>query len=174
MKRRMQIPPRDLAFAGIFGAAGLLLPLLFHVFHLGIFLMPMYLPIMALAFLVEPPAAIITALVVPMLSNVLTGMPPMFPPVAPIISLEISCMVVCVSVARKLRPQMSTEIILGIVLLIGRAINIGLVYAMARVLKLPAEFLAGASFIAGWPGLILMMIVIPPLVRISVRGSRLG
>ena len=42
--------PRELAYSGVFGAAALLLPVLFHLVRLGAVFMPMYLPLVALAF----------------------------------------------------------------------------------------------------------------------------
>jgi hypothetical protein len=34
-------------------------------------------------------------------------------------------------------------------------------------MKLPAEFVVGASLFMGWPGIILMMVAIPAIIRIS-------
>jgi hypothetical protein len=34
------------------------------------------------------------------------------------------------------------------------------------MMDLPAGFLAGLSFFAGWPGLLLIAVVVPTLVRI--------
>ena len=76
--------PRERAYCGLFGAAALLLPVLFHVLHVGHVFMPMYLPLVALAFFVRPGAAAVTALLVPLLSGAVTGMPPFMPPVAPV------------------------------------------------------------------------------------------
>lgn len=45
---------RDLAYCGLFGAAGLRLPVLFHILHLGRIFMPMYLPLVTLAYFVRP------------------------------------------------------------------------------------------------------------------------
>jgi len=67
---------RDLARCGLFGAAALLLPVLFHLLHLGHVFMPMYLPLVALAFFASPTPAAVTALLTPLLSGAVTGMPP--------------------------------------------------------------------------------------------------
>jgi hypothetical protein len=34
-------------------------------------------------------------------------------------------------------------------------------------MKLPATFVAGISFLSGWPGMILMLVVIPAIVKLS-------
>ena len=74
---------RDLAYAGLFGAAALLLPVLFHLVHLGHIFLPMFLPLLALAFLVRPAPAAVTAAITPLLSAAVTGMPPWVPPSRP-------------------------------------------------------------------------------------------
>jgi hypothetical protein len=52
------------------------------VIHLGHVFMPMYLPIVALAFFVRPLPAAVTAAMTPLLSGAVLGMPPFYPPVA--------------------------------------------------------------------------------------------
>ena len=69
---------RELAYCGLFGAAAMLLPVVFHLLKLGSMFMPMYLPLIALAFFVGPLPAALTSFMTPLLSGVLTGMPPFF------------------------------------------------------------------------------------------------
>jgi len=167
MKTKASIPHRELALAGLFGAAGLTIPFLFHLLHLGSLFMPMYLPLVALGFFVSPTIAAITAFVVPLLSGLFTGMPPFFPPVAPVMSIELSIMAVLIAAIRGRFPHLNAWLLLAPVLIIGRLINFSLFYAIASAVDLPAAFVAGLSFISGWPGLLLMMFVIPPLTKIA-------
>lgn len=51
------------------------------------------------------------------------------------------------------------------VLALGRLVNVGLFYVAAKWLDLPAGFVAGASFLAGWHKIVLLLIVIPPVVK---------
>ena len=60
------------------------------------------------------------------------------------------------------------------VLLLGRVLNFALMYIAALVLQLPAGFVAGLSLLSGWPGIILMLVVVPPLVRIMKKGGAHG
>ncbi|HSQ74575.1 MAG TPA: hypothetical protein VLT13_03415, partial [Bacteroidota bacterium] len=76
-------PGRELAYGGLFGAAALVIPFFFHLLHLGHLFMPMYIPLIALAFFVRPVVASLAGFIVPVLSGLTTGMPPFFPPVAP-------------------------------------------------------------------------------------------
>jgi hypothetical protein len=160
---------RDLAYSGLFGAAALLLPVLFHVLHLGRVFMPMYLPLVALGYFARPGPAAMTALVVPLLSAVITGMPPLYPPIAFLMAVELAVMAALIAATIQLYPAVNEWVVLVPVLALGRVLYVGMVYAMARIIDLPAGFVAGASFLAGWPGLILMLVVIPPLARLSRR-----
>ena len=166
------VTARDLAFGGLFGAAALLLPTLFHVLQLGHVFMPMYLPLVALAFLVSPRIAVLTALMVPLVSAAVTGMPPLFPPVAFVMATELALMALCIGVATARFPDANPLLILVPVLLLGRVVNFLLMYAAAALLDLPAGFVAGLSLLSGWPGIILMIVVVPALVlAIRRRGA---
>lgn len=156
--------PRDLAYAGIFGAAAILLPMLFHVLHLGHIFMPMYLPLLTLAFFVGPAAAALTAVIIPLLSGLMTGMPPFYPPISPIMAIELGIMSGTLSAVYRYRHY-NEWVLLAKVLILGRCLNFGLIYGLSILINLPPKFVAGLSFISGWPGLILMLVVIPPLVR---------
>ena len=162
---------RELAYCGVFGAAALLLPVLFHVLQLGRLFMPMYLPLVALAFFVRPRAAAATALATPVLSGALTGMPPFYPPVAVLMALELGLTALALSALNLRFPRANPWLLLAPVLLAGRFLYVGLIYGFARVVELPAAFVAGASLLSGWPGVVLMLVVFPPLVlRFARRG----
>ncbi|OGJ87375.1 MAG: hypothetical protein A2268_14575 [Candidatus Raymondbacteria bacterium RifOxyA12_full_50_37] len=167
------IHPREIAYCGVFGAAALLLPLVFHLFHLGHVFMPMYLPLVTLGFFVRPLPAGLTALLAPLLSGAATGMPPFYPPVGPIMSIELAVMSSLISALRLSFPRLHDLAILVPVLLLGRCIGVGLIYAAARCMQLPAKFIAGASLLSGWPGIILMIAVIPAILRISRKTGGL-
>ncbi len=158
---------RDLAYCGLFGAAALLLPVLFHLVHLGAIFMPMYLPLVALGFFSKPVPAAVTALVTPVLSGALTGMPPFFPPVAPSMAIELALMSGLIALVRQRWPRVNEWAVLLPVLLLGRVAYVGLVYGFSAFIQLPAAFMAGLSLVSGWPGLILMLVVIPPVARVG-------
>jgi hypothetical protein len=157
---------RELAFGGMFGAAALVFPFFFHVLHLGHIFMPMYIPLMAMPFFVRPLTAALAGGMAPLLSALLTGMPPLFPPVAPAMAIELAAMAGGLAFLRRRWPAAPVFLHLLFVLVIGRFLNAGLLYASSLWLDLPAAFIAGISFISGWPGLILMMVVIPPIARV--------
>ncbi|MBP7866996.1 MAG: hypothetical protein KA419_13725 [Acidobacteria bacterium] len=165
--------PRDLAYCGVLGAAALLLPVAFHMVSLGSAFMPMYLPLVLLSFHVRPLPAAVTAVMTPLLSGAVTGMPPFYPPVALVMAMELGVMAALVASVRTRWPGVNTWAVLVPVLLLGRALNVALVYGLARFMDLPAAFLAGLSFLSGWPGILLMMAVIPVTVRGGLRRTTL-
>ena len=158
---------REFAYCGLFGAVALLLPVLFHLIHLGHIFMPMYLPLVTLAFFVRPGPSALTALVVPLLSGAATGMPPFYPPVAPAMSVELALMAIMIGIFRSWFPRAHVLIVLIPVLVIGRVISAALMYLAAYFMGLPATFVAGISFLSGWPGIMLMLLAIPAIVRLS-------
>ncbi len=164
--------PRELAYAGLFGAAALLLPVLFHLIQLGRLFLPMYLPLMTLAFLVRPLPAALTAVITPLLSGAVTGMPPFYPPIAVFMSFELGVMAALLAWVRTHRPRTNAWLLLAFILALGRAIHLGLVYTFAPLLALPAALVTGISFLTGWPGMLLMLVTVPPIVRIVERQSR--
>lgn len=163
--------PREYAYGGIFGALALVMPFFFHLLHLGPLFLPMYLPLLALAFFVRPRASVLTAAVVPILSGCLTGMPPFYPPIAPVKSIELAVMSALIGFLSGRFPTAPTVLILLPVLLVGRVICAGLYYAASLGWELPANFVAGISFIAGWPGIVLMLAVLPPVIAAGRKAG---
>ena len=156
-----KITSREIAYCGSLGAAALLLPVIFHLIRIGHVFMPMYLPLVLLAFFVKPLPAAVTALLTPLISAVLTGMPPFYPPIAVFMAIELSIMSGIIAALKNRWPDMNDLLALVPTLLLGRIIYVGLVHAFSLAIDLPAKFMAGISFLGGWPGIILMIIVIP-------------
>lgn len=156
--------PRELALASLFGASGLLLPVVFHLVNLGAVFMPMYLPLVTLAFLVRPTVSVSTAVLVPLLSALATGMPPFYPPIVFIMMVELAGMALLVSMLR--RTSMDIWLVLVGAILLGRVLNAAASFGAAKLLDLPAGFFTFATFVSSWPGLVLLLAVVPPLVRV--------
>jgi hypothetical protein len=104
-----------------------------------------------------------------LLSGAVTGMPPFVPPVAPVMAAELALMAALIGTLRAAFPRLPVWAVLAVVLAAGRLVNAGLLYGVARAMALPAGFVARISLLSGWPGLVLMMAVIPQVVRLSVR-----
>ena len=166
---------RDHAYCGLFGALALALPTLFHALGLaGPMFLPMYWPLVTLAFLVTPARAAPVALLVPLASALLTGMPLLWPPMVAVMGLELSVQVVLIGALG--RPRQGTAsmrrafAVLAVVLVAGRFLHAGLVWLLAQAFpQLPARTFAVFSFLAGWPGVLAMLLFVPVFVGAAAR-----
>jgi hypothetical protein len=102
------------------------------------------------------------------------GMPPFFPPIAFFMAIEIAFMAVVISASMQRWPRANEWVVLVPSLLLGRIVYVGLVYALALVIELPAGFMAGLSLVSGWPGLLLMAFVVPSVARVGRSMARSG
>jgi hypothetical protein len=85
-----RIDINNILIAVIFSAFAVILPLIFHLIGLGAIFMPMYLPLAIGAFMMNRSNAFIAGAVTPLVSSIMTGMPPLYPPIAVIVSFQLS------------------------------------------------------------------------------------
>ncbi len=170
MPQRRPFPLREASRAALVTALGLALPVVFHAVHLGSMFLPMFHPILAGAFFLPPAWAACAGAATPLLSALVTGLPPLFPPVAVWMAVELGAMAGIASVLSR-GTRLPVVAILAISLVAGRVIFLTEVTLTAQWLDLPADLLAGLSFLAGWPGLILCLAVVPPAVA-ALRSVR--
>jgi hypothetical protein len=157
---------RQLSLAGLLGALGLLLPVGFHALGWGgqVFL-PMHLPVTVAGFLVSPGTAVSLGLVVPFLSSVLTGMPPLAPPVAPLMAVELAAKAGVASLLyRSLRLPLWVALLAAIVadwavLALAAWLAAGLFAIKAGVVHYVT-----AAVLVGLPGTALQVAAVPLVV----------
>lgn len=162
---------REISRAALVAAAGLALPWVFHALRLGHVFLPMYLPILAGAFVLRPRTATAAAVATPVVSAAVTGMPPFFPPIAPWMAIELGLMAGLAALLHR-RRALPPWAIVAIVLVVGRLAYAGLVYATGLWLELPAGLLTVASLLAGWPGMVLALVAVPAAVALLERSRR--
>jgi len=176
--RRRLFEARDLALGGLFGALGIVVPVLFHVLGPGVgpIFLPMYIPILALGALASWEVALVVGAATPLISSVLTGMPPLAPPVALLMAFELAALATATSLARSARLGLWPALVVGIIsarvagalalLTVGRALGYD---------KGVVEY-AVLSLLIAWPGILLQLTVVPGAVyaieRTSILGSR--
>lgn len=171
----------------LFCAIGALLPQAFHIFGetAGKTLLPMHIPAMLAGFFAGPVAGLITGVVSPILSNFITGgaMPILIK--VPFMMLEVGayglfCGLMYKSLARIRTPEY-VRIIISVVAaqIIGRIVNAlctyVAVYAFGIVHPAVQTGAVWASVIAGLPGIILQLVIIPPvlmLLKKSVNATK--
>lgn len=168
----MKHPSFDYVLAGLLLSAALVLPVFFHLLGLGSAFMPMFYPLALAGFLVAPPLAMIVGSCAPLLSALLTGMPPLYPPIAFIMMAE-GLLFTALPQPLKRFLRLGDWAVLLVVLLLDRVLLLALVQAMARFMELPPRLLGWAAVVRGLPGLALMLAVLPWIIH-ALRARREG
>jgi len=162
----MRYSVRHVVLAGLVGALGLGFPWAFHVVGAGqiaqMFL-PMFLPLVAGAFFLPASLAIFMGAATPLLSALLTGMPPLAPPVAFLMMGELAAMTGVVALVYR-RMGLNVWIALAAAIAVDRLILAVLAAGLSAAFGLPAWMVTWGTLAAGIPGILLQFLVIPPLV----------
>lgn len=149
--------------AGVFLVLALVFPVFFHMVHLGATFLPMFFPIALCGLLISPVPAMLVGFLAPLLSSVMTGMPPLYPPIALIMAVEGVVLAGSLSVLRTqwhwpLYPSLITGILLQRLMLAAA------VFGIAPLFHLPPKVFSAGMVFSGIPGVILQLIAVPPLV----------
>ncbi|MCX6827809.1 MAG: ECF transporter S component [candidate division Zixibacteria bacterium] len=170
----LNIGPRKAAHSALYLALAILLPIIFHQFGIaGRIILPMHIPVLLCGFIVGPVAGMMIGLLAPTLSYFLTGMPPLY--AVPLMTLELPLYGLIAGLAYcKMRLNIYLTLIIAMVF--GRlAFALGLV-VLGRFIDLPYGplqfFAAGGAMVAGLPGIILQLLIIPPMVAAVNRTTR--
>lgn len=157
---------KKLVLAGILVAIGLLLPSLFHfvVPSLARALSPLHLPAFFAGFLLGGPWGLAVGLITPLLSSLLTGMPPLFP-MGVSMMVEIGLYGLISGLFIKKHKIGNVLIVLLVAILIGR---LGFTITMNGINGIidPIAWSLGlyTNIVAGIPAIILQCILIPLLI----------
>ncbi len=160
----MRAAGKDLLLGGLFFALAIALPVLFHAVGLGSAFLPMFFPIIISGFFVALPAALAVGMLSPLTSALLTGMPPFYPPIAFIMMLEGIFLAGLPAVLYQ-RYKISVWPVLIATILVDRLVLLGAVLVVSHWLDLPKNIMGVASLVKGIPGIILIIILIPPLIK---------
>jgi len=149
---------KHMTLSGLFISLGILIPILFHAMGLGSVFLPMFIPIAASGFFLSVPYAVCVGVLTPILSMMLTGMPP--PPIIYKMIFELSFLAGMTGFLYQKTHLGIFWLIFGglfsaeVMGLLGSA-------AIAPILGLPAQFYAVASLLKGIPGMIVLLTVLP-------------
>lgn len=161
-----------LVLAGLFTAIGLALPVAFHAMSLsGSIFLPMHIPVLLCGLICGWKYGLVTGIAIPLLSSVLTGMPPVYP-VAIAMAFELATYGAVIGL---LSRKMNTILALIIAMLSGRAV---LGIANVALLGLSGKSYAWSAFIAGafvtaLPGIIMQLILVPVIFAILQKNKHL-
>lgn len=169
--KAFQWPVRDIAKASLLGALGLVLPYLFHLLGAGGVFLPMHIPIVLGGFFLPPTLASFLGAIVPFLSSLLTGMPPAVPTM-PLMVLELAGLGGTTAVLyQKLKAGLWASLIGGI---IGDRVVLAIaVFLLGRWLGVKETIAyVSTAVIVGAPGIILQLILVPPIIYFYERRRR--
>lgn len=152
-------------------ALGLVLPTLFHMLGAGSTFLPMHIPVLLCGLLFGWQYGAICGFVVPLLSALLTGMPPLFP-TAPEMMLELCTYGILTGLFyQKMRWNIYPALICS--MLGGRVIS-GIANAifmgMADKSYGFAAFISG-SFVKALPGIIIQVVIIPVIIVVLEKAG---
>lgn len=161
-----------LVLAGLFTAIGLALPVAFHAMSLsGSIFLPMHIPVLLCGLVCGWRYGLVTGIAIPLLSSVLTGMPPVYP-VALAMAFELAAYGAVIGLVSK---KLNVFAALIIAMLSGRAV---LGIANVALLGLSGKSYAWSAFIAGafvtaLPGIIMQLILVPVIFAILQKNKHL-
>lgn len=156
-------------------ALGLVLPVFFHMFGAGPTFLPMHIPVLLCGFVFGWQYGAICGFIVPLLSSVLTGMPPIFP-IAPAMMLELCTYGALTGfLYQKLRFNVYGNVYISLICaMIGGRIVSGAANAIFMGLANKpygfAIFISGA-FVKAIPGIIIQIVLIPILVLVLQKAK---
>jgi hypothetical protein len=154
----------DVLLGGLLMALALVFPVIFHMVGLGSSFLPMFFPVMAAGFILALPAAVVVGFMSPLVSALLTGMPPFFPPIAFIMMVE-GVVLAALPVFLYQRYKMNIWATAVIAMLVDRLVLLISVLLLSRLLQLPEGVLTVTALIRGIPGTILIPLVIPAVIK---------
>ena len=165
---------RWLTHTALYLALAILLPIGFHMFGIaGRVFLPMHLPVLLAGFLVGPFSGFIVGLVSPFFSNLLTGLPPAY--AWPLMTAELPVYGLVAGITFfKFRWNVYVSLLAAMIA--GRASFAGALLLLGMFMDLPygvAQFFsATGAIVAGLPGIVLQIILVPLLVTAVKRRQR--
>lgn len=172
---------RHMIISAVMIAIGIVLPLTLHSFPDGgkVFL-PMHIPVMIGAFFLPWTWAVAVGVLTPILSFVLTGMPPIAPiPMVIIMAFELMTYGLIISLLRKKvvnREKWYSPLAAIIPAMIAGRVVVGIVmFALLKIylpMKISPWMFVWGGVTTGLPGIIVQIVLIPVLYQVLVRNLK--
>jgi hypothetical protein len=164
---------RRLTLSALFIALGVLLPIFFHGVGLGAVFVPMFWPVAASAFFLPVFYICCVGILAPILSMLLTGMPPV--PMLYIMIAELGVLGIVTSYFY-LKTRWGLFWPLCIAVFASQIAHFIAIIPLAGLLGLPSWLTAFPMILKGLPGLVLLLVIMPMLLskvkRQPVFGKR--
>ena len=164
---------KRMVYGGLLIAIGVILPQAFHIFgqSAGQTFLPMHIPVILAGMLIGPLWGAGVALIVPLLSSMITGMPP----VPMLYFMMVELLVYAVVSGLLAKRSTNTYLNLAITILCGRAVyGLSLVVAV-KIFSFAPPFANLTAFLTGLatglPGVILQFVAIPLIMMALKKGG---
>ncbi len=161
-----------LVLSALFLALGFLLPYLTgQIPEIGSMLSPMHIPALLCGFICGWPWGLVVGFVMPLLRSFILGMPPLWP-VAMAMAFEMAAYGAAAGLLYKALGRRPVAVYAALVLamLLGRAVWGLAMYVMVGPGFTWPAFVAGA-FAKAWPGILLHIVLIPPILLALERAK---
>lgn len=166
MSNTMSVSKR-VVYTGLFLALGLILPQLFHFLPVpdaGKIMLPMHIPAILAGYFLGSKSGMTVGFLSPVLSSLMFGMPPAL--TMPIMAVELLVYGLSAGILGKKIKNIYLSLIL--VMICGRIAS-GLMYVIfiniLGITKLNMAMFIG-SLSTGLPGIVLQLVVIPPMIML--------
>ncbi len=163
---------RKIVYGGLLIALGIILPQLFHVFGqtAGQTFLPMHIPVLLAGLLIGPYWGLCVAIATPILSSLITGMPPV--PMLYFMLVELATYAV---ISGLLSGKLNIYLNLIITLVCGRIVyGLGLVAAV-NLFGMTFKFANTTAFfggiVTGLPGIAIQLVFIPIIMYALKKGG---
>jgi hypothetical protein len=165
----------NIVIAVIFSGLGILFPVLFHLLGLGSMFLPMYIPLAAGSFMLSRRNALMAGVFTPLVSALVTGMPPLYPPIAPLMAVQLGVFCFLISSITHggkmnyARPTHARVLVtLAAALLAERIVMLALFNTVMPLAGMNTSLFALYELARGLPGVILILAVVPLVVPRSL------
>ncbi|MCA9732508.1 MAG: ECF transporter S component [Deferribacteres bacterium] len=156
--------------ASLFIALAIIFPMLFHMIGLGSTFLPMFLPIMLAGIFLTWKYAVTVAILAPIISYLMTGMPPIVPPVLPIMLVELGLIALSLSLLY-VHYDFTIWLALPVAIAIDRFVLWLAVVAIAPLLGFDHPLFSIGLVMSGIPGILMQLIVIPLILNIMRKTA---
>lgn len=159
-------------YGGLLVAIGVILPQLFHVFgqSAGQMFLPMHIPVLLAGLILGPYYAIGVAIITPILSMLITAMPPV-----PMIYFMLFELVAYAVVSGLLSKKFNVYITLIITLICGRIVYGLALVAAVSLFGMTFKFATTTAFftgiLTGLPGIAIQLVFIPLIMYALKKGG---
>lgn len=163
---------KQMLWAGLLMVVGIILQVVFHSMGVASVILPMHIPILLSGFILSWPFAISVAFLTPLLSAILTGMPPLANLLYMVPELVTYAIVISIMFKENDKAPFIKRIYLPllIAMIIGRIIaSFFQAVLFANSQGLIAFF--ASSIVNGFPGIVLQLIIIPLILYGLIKGK---